>query len=148
MPLRKSVLSLFTALTLAGGTLLAAAPPAAAQTSVEAAFVERINQTRARHGLPRLRVADGLGDYARSHSAAMSRQRTLFHTSNFSVLCCWSSIAENVGVGDTVRSLHRAFMNSPHHRANILDRSKRAVGVGVVRSGGKIWVTEIFRQPR
>jgi uncharacterized protein YkwD len=38
-------------------------------------------------------------------------------------------------------------MRSPAHRANILDRGKRAVGVGIVHSGGKIWVTEVFRRP-
>ena len=38
-------------------------------------------------------------------------------------------------------------MNSSAHRANILDRRWRGVGVGVVKSGGRLWVTEIFRQP-
>jgi uncharacterized protein YkwD len=38
-------------------------------------------------------------------------------------------------------------MASPAHRANILDRRWRGVGVGVVSSGGYLWVTEIFRQP-
>ena len=38
-------------------------------------------------------------------------------------------------------------MASPHHRVNILDRSMREVGVGVVVLNGRLWVTELFRQP-
>lgn len=147
MRIPSRVVSLLIAVVLTGGAGLVAAPTAQAQSTVEARFVERINAARARHNLPPLRVRSGLTDYARRHSAAMSSSRTLFHTRSFSAICCWSSVAENVGVGYTVRGVHRAFMSSPAHRANILDASKRHVGVGVVRSGGRIWVTEIFRTP-
>jgi len=146
--IRALVLSLFVALALTGTTGLVAAPAAEAGTSAEARLLQKINNARARHGLPTLRERASLSDYARRHSAKMSRQRTLFHTSDFSVICCWSSISENVGYAGSVRSVHRAFMRSPGHRANILDRGKRAVGVGIVRRHGQIWVTEIFRRPR
>jgi uncharacterized protein YkwD len=56
----------------------------------------------------------------------------------------WDAIGENVGVGSTVRSVHRALMNSTSHRRIILSRAFTSVGVGVVRSGGRAWVTEIF----
>jgi uncharacterized protein YkwD len=133
---------------MTGTTGVAAAPAAEAGTSLEARLIEKINNTRARHGLAGLRHKPALSDYARGHSASMSRQRSLFHTSDFTVICCWSAIAENVGMADTVRGVHRAFMRSPAHRANVLDGGKKAVGVGIVRSGGKIWVTEIFKRPR
>lgn len=147
MRLSSRVASLLAAVALSAGAGLVAAPAAQAQSTIEARFVERINEARAQRGLAPLRVRDGLTDYARSHSAAMSSRRTLFHTSDFSVICCWSAIAENVGVGYTVRGVHRSFMDSPAHRANILDPTKRTVGVGVVRRGDRIWVTEIFRTP-
>ena len=38
-------------------------------------------------------------------------------------------------------------MGSSGHRANILNPAMRHVGVGVVSSGGQLWVTEIFRTP-
>lgn len=145
---RALLLSLFLALALTGTTGVVAAPAADAATTAESRLFTKINNTRARHGLPPLRYNAGLSDYARSHSRDMSRQRTLFHTSDFRVICCWSSISENVGMASSIRGVHRAFMRSPAHRANILDRGKRAVGVGVVRSGGSVWVTEIFRRPR
>ena len=56
----------------------------------------------------------------------------------------WRSIGENVGVGDSVSSLHSAFMGSSGHRANILKPSYNRVGVGVVMDGSKIWVTVRF----
>ena len=38
-------------------------------------------------------------------------------------------------------------MRSAPHRANILNQRMRQVGVGVVFAGGRLWVTEVFRQP-
>ena len=49
--------------------------------------------------------------------------------------------------GFTVRGLHRQFMQSAPHRANILDPRMRQVGVGIVRRDGALWVTEVFRDP-
>lgn len=148
MRVRSTLLRLLLTATLAASSTLLTAPSASAQTTAEARFVARINQARSELGLPPLVVRPRLTDYARSHSAAMSRQKTLFHTRNFSVLCCWSWIAENVGVGFDVPSLHRSFMASPTHRANILDPRLRRLGVGIFRSGGRIWVTQIFTAPR
>jgi len=40
---------------------------------------------------------------------------------------------------------HRAFMNSPGHRANILEKRFTKVGLGVYRNArGEFWVTEMF----
>jgi uncharacterized protein YkwD len=128
-------------------TLLSAPPSASAATSVrEARMVAAINATRAAHGLVPLRPVRGLMDYADRHARAMAGRGTLYHTSNFSVICCWREVAENIGAGGSVTGLHRAFLASPPHRANLLDRSLRQVGIGMVSSGGRLWVTEIFRR--
>lgn len=145
---RKFLLSLLAALTLAAPLALVGGAPAQAYTSPAAKFVEHINAARARNGLDPLKVRSDLSTYARSHSAAMAGRRTLFHTPSFSVVCCWASISENVAYDGTVLAAHRALMRSPGHRANILDPGKRAVGVGVVRAGGRLWVTQLFRAPR
>lgn len=55
-----------------------------------------------------------------------------------------SAVAENVGVGDTLNKVHSALMNSSSHRRNILSNDFVRVGVGVVRRGGRVWVTELF----
>jgi uncharacterized protein YkwD len=55
-----------------------------------------------------------------------------------------AALAENVGVGDTLGKVHNALMASSSHRKNILSSRFRTVGVGVVRSGGRVWVTQLF----
>jgi hypothetical protein len=141
------LLALITAGALLAALGVALARPAGASTA-ESAFVSRINSARAAAGLPALRVSSDLTSYARSHSAAMMRAGTLYHTSSFSMICCWRSIAENIGTGSSVSSISSAFMASPTHRGNILAPSMRQVGVGVaVASNGILWVTEVFRQP-
>jgi uncharacterized protein YkwD len=77
----------------------------------------------------------------------MANAGTIFHHACLSCLVSgsdWNVIGENVGVGGTVRSVHRAFMSSSGHRRNILLPGYTRVGVGVVKSGGRVWVTEIF----
>jgi uncharacterized protein YkwD len=43
--------------------------------------------------------------------------------------------------------MHRAFMHSPGHRANILNPAFRQAGIGIVKINGNLWVTEVFRRP-
>jgi len=42
--------------------------------------------------------------------------------------------------------VHKEFMNSPNHRANILDRDMDSVGIAVVERGGKLFAVEDFAQ--
>jgi hypothetical protein len=79
----------------------------------------------------------------------MARTDDLYHNPNLgSAVRNWQAVGENVGRGGDVPSLHQAFMNSPSHRANILDRDFTEVGVGTYVDGnGILWVTEVFRRP-
>lgn len=109
----------------------------------ERKFVSKMNQVRSGQNL---KLSAGLTRLARRHSRAMRRADTLYHTNNLgSKVQNWTSLGENVGVGGGVASLHRAFMQSPGHRANILDGRFSKVGVGVVKDGARIWVTIIFK---
>ena len=56
----------------------------------------------------------------------------------------WSLLGENVGVGGDLQSLWNAFMNSPGHRANVLDPRWNFAGIGVIRSGHRYYVTMEF----
>jgi hypothetical protein len=59
----------------------------------------------------------------------------------------WTVAGENVGVGASVDSVEKAFMNSHEHRSNILDRRFNAIGVSVVAADdGHVYVTQIFAQ--
>lgn len=104
-----------------------------------------INYERTSRGLRGLRLSSSLSRRAHRHSVQMAESGRLFH----SCLTCrrgsgGGAIAENVGVGDTLKKVHRALMGSSSHRRNILSRDNKRVGVGVVRRGGRVWVTELF----
>jgi uncharacterized protein YkwD len=147
--LRPTVLALSTALLSAGllGATLAGSPGAAATSNREAALLDKINHTRDVHGLVALRPKARLMSYAGEHSAAMAAFGDMFHTADFSVVCCWSAIDENIASEISVGRAHRALLASRAHRANILDPRMRRVGVGVSERAGELWVTEIFSKP-
>jgi len=121
--------------------------------AAEAQLVELINQSRAAHGLSALAVDSGLTQAARQHSQAMAQRSAISHQfpgeeppemrmANQEVKS--DAEGENVDLDQSVRGAHEALMHSPPHRENILDRRYNAVGIGVVRRGANIYVTEDF----
>jgi uncharacterized protein YkwD len=147
--LRSALVAGLLVLAVTAASLVSASAPVSATTraQLERQFIAKVNHARSAHGLRLVHRRAGLTRYARHHSRLMAGAGYLYHTSNFNVICCWRSIGENVGYGPSVYAVNYAFMHSPEHRANILHRGWHGVGVGVYRSGGRIWVTEIFRQP-
>jgi len=131
---------------LPAGTAQASTAGAA---SAEAAFLSNTNAARAANGLARYSVSSELVSVARAHSRAMASSQTLYHNPALTTaITNWEAVGENVGDGPTESDLQTAFMQSPEHRANILDRDFTQVGIGVtVDSHGTVWVTEDFRQP-
>jgi uncharacterized protein YkwD len=150
--LRDRTAALLTAFLLVLAALVTgavAAPPAgAAATNVEDAFTDKINQARAARGLPALESRRHLVAVARRWADRMAEQSKLYHNPSLtSDVNNWRWVGENVGYGPDALAVHVAFMRSPGHRANILDRDYSEVGVGAVVRGGRVWVAEVFRQP-
>jgi uncharacterized protein YkwD len=56
----------------------------------------------------------------------------------------WCSLGENVGMGPSVDTIERAYMNSPGHRANILATRWNGVGVGYARRGNTVYTVHVF----
>jgi hypothetical protein len=56
----------------------------------------------------------------------------------------FSAIAENIGFGDDPETLQTGWMHSAGHRANILNPAYTDMGIGVVRSGDRLYATEDF----
>lgn len=134
-------------------TLLLALVPArsalAADAGAEAQFVSLVNQERAARGLPSLQVASDLVAVARRHSVRMADGSNLHHNPNLAgEVSGWQKVGENVGRGPSVSPIHAAFMDSPGHRANILDPEWVEVGIGVEVRDGTVWVTQVFREPQ
>ncbi len=116
-----------------------------AQAGTEGAFLSKINASRSAAGLAPVSVHSDLVPDARAHSAEMMAAGEIYHTSSLGAVASgWEALAENVGAGPSVDSLHAAFMNSAGHRRNILG-DYNYVGIGVSQSdSGQLWVTVIF----
>jgi uncharacterized protein YkwD len=118
-------------------------------TADDQALVGLINQERTGRGEPPLTFSPSISYTAVRHSADMARAGRLFHSC---VDCIrsghdWQVIGENIAYGATLRSVHHGLMQSTYHRENILCACFTHVAVGVVRSAGLVWVTEIFYRP-
>lgn len=130
-------------------------------TPEEQSLVDLCNAERRKRKLAPLVVDSLLIWVARQHSAEMRDQGYFNHRSPspglstpmdrfLSVLGrrpSYAAVGENLfycSVMDVYRG-HRAFMNSPTHRANVLDGEYERIGVGVARnSKGEFWVTQMF----
>jgi uncharacterized protein YkwD len=135
----------------------AASPPCAATTvaagQAPAATVGRavrclVNAQRAAHGLTPLRPSGPLRVAAERHGEDMVANRFFAHVSPSAgavtdrarragyIRNGGYALGEDIAWGEgelaTPRSIVTAWMNSPGHRAVILDRDFRDVGVGVV----------------
>jgi uncharacterized protein YkwD len=108
--------------------------------SIESQVIEHTNKQRARYGLRPLRVDFGLINSARRHTAWMTRNRTLQHTS--------AGVAENIAMGQrSPTEVLNSWMNSSGHRANILNASYTRIGVAAYRTpqGTTYWCQQFLR---
>ncbi len=103
-----------------------------------------VNESRSSHGLHAVRLNARLSRASWRHSVEMGRRYVLFHTANLSSLVrpydarTWG---ENVAYAGTLRRVEQLWMQSYHHRINLLNPSFRSAGVGVARVKGWLWVT-------
>ena len=114
----------------------------------EESFFSQLNGLRASLGLPALAMEVRLVEISRGWSGQMAAVNTLSHNPSLSAQAPsnWQRLGENVGYGGSVDSIHRALVNSPGHYANMVNRNFNFVGIGVVRSGERVWVTQAFMQ--
>ena len=123
------------------------ASPALASDKADS-FIARINKARVNHGERAYTERADLDAVAQAQADRMANRNTLFHNPDLtSDVTHWLAVGENVGVGPTVDAIADAFMQSPEHRANILDNDYTEVGVGTTVANGRIWVAEVFRKP-
>lgn len=139
------------AATALAGVALAVLPASSAyadDASIAQQFVASINAARAANGLPAYSVASDLASIAQNWSAQMAAAGSISHNPGLTTeVPNWQEVGENVGMGPDEPAINQAFLNSPEHRANILDTGYTQVGVGVTVSNGTVFVVEDFRLP-
>ena len=130
--------------------------PAHAASWTSASYASRlislVNQARQQHGLGPLTVASGTSQVAAAWTAHLDATQSLAHNPDLRHQLethgspDWTTYGENVGEGpaDNPDALFQAYMNSPEHRANILNTAYRFTGVSVVLDGKTAWNTFDF----
>lgn len=116
-------------------------------TSAEQDFLNRTNSLRASLGLGALHTNGELLAKARSWSQTQADAGTIFHsTLTNGVTQNWHRLGENVGMGPDSASIHDALVRSPRHYENLVDSGFTEVGIGVVRQGNIIYVSQVFME--
>ena len=120
----------------------------------EQLLLELANQSRAQAGAAALKLDSGLSQAARAHASAMFEARQISHRfegepSLAQRLAATTSLqldqdAENVAFDFDVAQGHQHLMLSPPHRTNLLNPAYNVVGLGVVRSGDRLYIVEDF----
>ena len=129
--------------------------PAHASTSVGGLTLDQARHTilsetnaaRSAAGLPPVRMTIRLNEVAQNWSKTMASEQKMYHNPNYSKQypSGWSRAAENVAHGYRVSAVTSAWLNSPGHRANILEKSTNYIGIGIATaSNGQLYYTQNF----
>lgn len=133
-------------------------PGDAELSAEELQLLQLVNEERLKAGLDELKIHSGLVELARLKSKDMIALDYFDHQSPtygspFEMMqqagIAYTYAGENLAGAPTVARAHTSLMNSPGHRANILNPNFTHVGIGIVDGGpyGKI-VTQMFIKPR
>jgi len=113
-------------------------------TAEEQQMINLVNRERASRGIPELKVDMDLVKTARMKSRDMVENNYFAHQSPtygspFDLMrsqgISYRLAGENLAGAPSVESAHRNLMNSPGHRANILNPNFTHVGIGIVDGG-------------
>ncbi|MEU3063703.1 sigma-70 family RNA polymerase sigma factor [Streptomyces subrutilus] len=128
--------------------------PAPAPPGVAGQVVALVNKERAAAGCGPLKEDGQLRAAAQGHSDDMAARDFFAHTSpdgkdpgqrTTAAGYRWSTYGENIAKGQqTAQSVMESWMNSPGHRANILNCSFKDIGVGIHQGAGGPWWTQNF----
>ncbi|HVI07611.1 MAG TPA: CAP domain-containing protein [Candidatus Binatia bacterium] len=123
-------------------------------TQAEQTLLLLANQARTQDGIPPLKLDSGLSQAARKHAEAMFAARQISHQfagepSLPERLAIATELqldqeGENVALDYDAEHGHQHLMQSPPHRANLLNPGFNVIGLGVVRSGDRVYIVQDF----
>ncbi|HEY1870700.1 MAG TPA: CvpA family protein [Chitinophagaceae bacterium] len=114
------------------------------RADLEAKMLQLLNQERVQRGLSPLQADPELTEVAREHSKDMFARGYFAHftpegKSPFDRMDAahiqYSTAGENLALAHSLSIAHNGLMNSPGHRANILNPSFGRVGIGILDGG-------------
>jgi uncharacterized protein YkwD len=124
----------------AAGSAAAGSPETRGGQSFVGQVVELTNQFRAQNGLAPLTLNSKLSEAAQTHSQNMATQDFFSHTGKdgssmgdrvSNAGYDWRTVAENIAAGQrTPSEVVTSWINSPGHRANMLNTTIKEIGVG------------------
>ncbi|MGI6541871.1 MAG: CAP domain-containing protein [Limnochordia bacterium] len=132
-------------------------PPIAGLTAEESEAINLVNAARKANGLPPLQVNMELVRLARIKAKDMAMNSYFNHISPtlgspFDMLRAaginYKWAGENIARAGSVKAAHNAYMDSPGHRANILNSAYTEIGIGIYRSGKTMWQSQFFLRAR
>lgn len=121
--------------------------------SMQQEMLGYINTERDKANVPALKLDAKLSEGAYIKSKDMAQNNYFSHTSPTygspfdlmkSLGITYRTAGENIAKHTSVKGAHDAFMNSPGHRANILNTSFKNIGLGFYISGNYLYVTQWF----
>lgn len=132
-------------------------PPVSAALAINAQqrhALDLLNADRAAHGLPPLRFNIALSRLAENYAQDMIKRDFFSHTSPEGLTpfermrkhgIPFNYAGENLAFNASIRDAQQAFMDSPSHRANILNKNYTQVGIGVKEGrNGRTYVVQEF----
>jgi uncharacterized protein YkwD len=129
-------------------------PPTSQIKSAEQRAFDMLNADRRANGLPRLKLNGSLVVLGENYGKDMIRRSFFSHynpegQSPFDRMrnhgINYRYAGENLAINRNIDAAEKAFMNSPGHRANILNPNYSEVGVGVsYDSRGSVYVVQEF----
>jgi uncharacterized protein YkwD len=110
------------------------------------------NKARVNNNLAKLSRNDCLKRYAVKQAKAMASSQQMYHQDLVPILteCKLAAVGENVAYGyaDGKSVVNDGWMNSPPHRANILNPLYQLMGIGARKGGdGRWYVAQVFGRP-
>jgi uncharacterized protein YkwD len=124
----------------------------------EKELLELTNKEREKEELPALEPHPRLFKAARAHAANMAKQEKLDHVLDDknpgqrveATGYKWMNVGENIAATDseTPAAIVKLWMDSKLHRANIVGKEFRHIGIGVAKNDkGEVYYTEVFASP-
>jgi uncharacterized protein YkwD len=123
------------------------------------ALLDLVNQARCENGLTPLVANDQLNNAGLAHDVDMALNNFFSHTGSDGSLpwdrvsaqgYSWQTVGENIAAGYTsVQEVFDGWMNSPGHKANILNPNFKEMGLAHISGAGEwghYW-TQVFAAP-